>query len=367
MSKTCVIASSFSAVSDNETFLSVRRVGLPILAAIENAARTLAPAVKHIGKSHIFAAIRMASVALAAVLATAPIVTISVRAQVLPGTRSALVFYQLTPCRLVDTRGASGPLGGPTLAAEISRDFPLQSSNCGIPSGAIAYSLNVTAVPDGSLGYLTIWPTGQDRPLVSTLNAPTGAITANAAIVPAGTNGDVSVYVTNASDVILDVDGYFAPPGNTGLSYIYSNASLSGTYTVTMFSSDGGSIITPETFLGILDFDGDGNITSGTLNGASTTYGDNVQGTSGTTTNCPLSVTGKYSIASTALGTATLSFTGSSVSSGANADGIQLNGCLLVPPQISIGIGVAQQGSTLVFQMAPGVSNVNFWGSGSKQ
>jgi hypothetical protein len=93
----------------------------------------------------------------------------------------------------------------------------------------------------------------------------------------------------------------------------------------------------------------------------------NGEGASGTTTNCPLSATGNYSIANTALGTATLSFTGSSVSSAANADGIEVNGCLLVPPQISISIGVAQQGNTLVFQMAPGASNVNFWGSGSKQ
>ena len=41
---------------------------------------------------------------------------------------------------------------------------------------------------------------------------------ANAAIVPAGTGGDISVFVTNASDVVLDVNGYFAPPATGGLS-----------------------------------------------------------------------------------------------------------------------------------------------------
>jgi hypothetical protein len=134
------------------------------------------------------------------------------------GTPSALAFYPLTPCRIADTRNATGPLGGPSLSAKSSRAFPVQSSTCGIPSTAQAYSLNVTAVPHGSLGYLTTWPTGQPQPAVSTLNAPTGAITANAAIVPAGTGEEISIYVTNATDVVLDVNGYFAPPGTGGLS-----------------------------------------------------------------------------------------------------------------------------------------------------
>src|SRR5208283_5900587 len=43
-----------------------------------------------------------------------------------------------------------------------------------------------------------------------------GAVVANAAIVPAGTNGSTSVYVTNPTDVILDINGYFAPPGSPG-------------------------------------------------------------------------------------------------------------------------------------------------------
>ena len=134
------------------------------------------------------------------------------------GTASALAFYPVTPCRAVDTRNAAGALGGPSLAAGASRNFPLPSSNCNLPATAVAYSLNVTSVPQGPLNYLSLWPSGQSQPLVSTLNAPTGTVTANAAIVPAGSGGAVSVYVTNASDIVLDVDGYFAAPGAGGLS-----------------------------------------------------------------------------------------------------------------------------------------------------
>src|SRR5271170_1098462 len=125
------------------------------------------------------------------------------------GTSSALVFYPVTPCRIADTRGPGGPLGGPFLSARTNRAFPVLSSSCAIPSTAKAYSLNVTAVPHTTLNYLTIWPTGETQPNVSTLNSSTGAVVANAAIVPAGSSGDVSVYVYNDADVILDVNGYF--------------------------------------------------------------------------------------------------------------------------------------------------------------
>jgi len=134
-------------------------------------------------------------------------------------TGSTLAFYPLNPCRVVDTRWPNGPLGGPFLqGGAAGRDFPVTTSSCNIPSTALAYSFNFTAVPIGPLSYLTTWPAGQSQPYVSTLNAVTGVTTANAAIVAAGTGGDIDVYVTNPSHVIIDVNGYFAPPAPGGLS-----------------------------------------------------------------------------------------------------------------------------------------------------
>ena len=134
------------------------------------------------------------------------------------GSGGELAFYPLAPCRISDTRNAPGTNGGPRMAAGETRSIS-PSNVCGIPSTAQALSLNYTVVPPGPLGYLTTWPTGQTRPLVSTLNAPTGTIVANAAIVPTGSGGQVSIFVTNATDVIVDVNGYFAPPGTGGLSF----------------------------------------------------------------------------------------------------------------------------------------------------
>jgi hypothetical protein len=127
---------------------------------------------------------------------------------------TAQEFFSVTPCRVFDSRNANGPLGGPILAGQQTRHIPVLSSNCRLPAAAQAYSLNLTAIPQGPLGYLTTWPTGLSRPLVSTLNSYSGTVTANAAIVPAGTSGSVDVFVTDEADVVVDVDGYFAPPSS---------------------------------------------------------------------------------------------------------------------------------------------------------
>lgn len=127
-------------------------------------------------------------------------------------------FYPVAPCRAVDTRGQTGSLGGPTIGGAQSRQFPL-SGVCGLPASAVAYSLNITAVPDGPLGFLTVWPAGQAQPGVSTLNSVTGAIVANAAIVPAGVNGDIQVFATDPSHVVIDVNGYFGAAQGSGLSF----------------------------------------------------------------------------------------------------------------------------------------------------
>ncbi len=128
---------------------------------------------------------------------------------------STLAFFTIPdPCRVIDTRTSDGPLGGPYLIANQERDFPVLSSNCNIPAAAQAYSFNVTAVPHTRLGYLTVWPQGQSEPTASTLNATTGAVTANAAIVQAGGNGQIAVVANDDTDLVVDINGYFAPPGS---------------------------------------------------------------------------------------------------------------------------------------------------------
>jgi hypothetical protein len=132
---------------------------------------------------------------------------------------AALAFYPLTPCRVADTRDATAPLGGPSLAPQSIRSFPIQASPCGVPAAAQGYSLNFAAVPKGStLGFLTAWPAGQSQPLLASLNDPTGTVLANAVVVPAGAGGAVNVFTADNTDLVIDINGFFAPQGPGGLS-----------------------------------------------------------------------------------------------------------------------------------------------------
>jgi hypothetical protein len=125
-----------------------------------------------------------------------------------------LEFVPVNPCRVLDTRNDL------VLSSLSTREVPVPNSGCGVPQDAAAYSLNVTVVPRGSLGYLTAWPTGQPRPVVSTLNSLDGRIKANAAIVPAGASGSISIFVTDATEVILDINGYFVPPHSASMGFV---------------------------------------------------------------------------------------------------------------------------------------------------
>lgn len=150
------------------------------------------------------------------------------------------------------------------------------------------------------------------------------------------------------------------PPPVQAQTSTYSSSSLSGTYTVSIMEGEADAIVAPVTFLGNLVFDGAGNVSSGSITEAGTTYG-------GATVDCPLTATGKYTLGSDATGTATLTLAGAIVSPTANSNSAPVNGCYPVPAQVSLSIEAAQQGQMFAFQMAAGNGNVNFSGSGFKQ
>ncbi len=108
--------------------------------------------------------------------------------------QTALQFVAMTPCRLLDTRMGQPLQGGQPLT------IPVQG-HCNIPDTAQAYSFNVTVAPRGLLNYLTLWPDGQQQPVVSTMNSYDGRIKAVAAIIPAGLDGAIDAFATNTTDL----------------------------------------------------------------------------------------------------------------------------------------------------------------------
>jgi hypothetical protein len=122
-------------------------------------------------------------------------------------------FIPVVPCRIVDSRRTpDGPFNGPIMAAGETRSFDLNDGPCaGIPANVGAYSLNLTVANPAANGFLTVWPTGESRPLTSNVNYRAGINQANAAIVPAGTNDSVDIFMLQEGHVIIDINGYLKP------------------------------------------------------------------------------------------------------------------------------------------------------------
>jgi len=133
-------------------------------------------------------------------------------------------FHTLTPARILDTRTGNGApaalvLNGATL------DLPVVGRG-GVPAtGASAVVLNVTVTEPRAGGHLTVWPTGEPRPLASNLNVSERQTVANLVTVKVGREGKVSLYnAAGAGHLIADVAGWYGPSAAGGGSRFHSLA-----------------------------------------------------------------------------------------------------------------------------------------------
>lgn len=145
-----------------------------------------------------------------------------------------LPFIGIVPCRLVDTRIVTLPAhyGPPRLSAGAARSFVLTGqTHCSVPPAARAVSINVTAVSPAGNGNIRVYPADAAVPNVSTVNFRQGQNTANAAIVALAANGAVTALASVDTDLIIDVNGYFAAgssPWQVNSPVVYYNGGSVG-------------------------------------------------------------------------------------------------------------------------------------------
>jgi Cysteine-rich secretory protein family len=116
----------------------------------------------------------------------------------------------LTPARIMDTRtfhGGAGRFGVGTTVELPVRGFG------GVPADATAVTMNLTAVDPATEGFITAYPCG-DRPFVSSLNTYPLQTRPNLVMVPLSASGSVCLYSTVETDIVIDVNGYFATAGS---------------------------------------------------------------------------------------------------------------------------------------------------------
>ena len=193
----------------------------PHAAAVSALARQKSPCAT---PDQIYAAQRSTAIAMAypTDVAGAGLLDANAMMAALPDCTPTL-FHPLAPVRITDSRPSSqvGPFStpwGPGTTRDILVGGNLAS---GVPSNASAVVLNVTVTGTTGDSFLSLWPAGQARPTVSSLNWTAGVTIPNAVTVKLGSGanlGKVSIYnLTGNVDVIVDVAGYYldqATPGD---------------------------------------------------------------------------------------------------------------------------------------------------------
>jgi len=115
------------------------------------------------------------------------------------------------PARVLDTRpgpeqtGYTGtkPAAGTTVSLQVA-------GRAGVPlTGVAAVTMNVVIADADAAGFVTLWPSGQARPLAANLNAEgPGSTVANLVTVPLGPDGKVNLFTQNGGHLIADVSGW---------------------------------------------------------------------------------------------------------------------------------------------------------------
>jgi len=139
------------------------------------------------------------------------------------GATAALppTFQSLSPARLLDTRSGRTTVdaqfaGQGALGAQTELDL-IVGGRGGVPSGAAAVVLNVTATDTTTAGFLTAWPADATRPNASNINFVANETIPNLVISKLSADGKVALFNSQGStDVIADVLGWF--PATSGLT-----------------------------------------------------------------------------------------------------------------------------------------------------
>lgn len=121
------------------------------------------------------------------------------------GSAGRYAYVPVDPFRLADTRNSPGLtrlIAGSTLRV-------MAAGVGSVPAGARAVAANITVVDPSAAGFVTAWPC-DDRPLASSGNYRAGAIRPNAVAVAVSTSGDLCVFTQSATDVVIDITGYWS-------------------------------------------------------------------------------------------------------------------------------------------------------------
>lgn len=148
----------------------------------------------------------------------------------------------LAGCRILDTRQ---PGQGPALTGQTTRDVMIRGE-CGIPEEATGLQYRTTIVNPGAPGFVTLFPSDEARPVVSSLNFQAGEVVGAGGVVKLGAaEPSLSVFLATSppgamGDLVLDVTGYHV--ASRSMSVAARAASQARTYDRWTDLADGSAV-----------------------------------------------------------------------------------------------------------------------------
>lgn len=119
----------------------------------------------------------------------------------------------VAPSRLLDTREGNGAPAGTVGPGSVTR-LQITGRN-EVPAGIGAVVLNMTVTEPTAAGYITVYPTGVERPTASNLNMRPGQTVPNLVIAKVGADGAVNIFNSAGnSHLVADVVGWFRAAGD---------------------------------------------------------------------------------------------------------------------------------------------------------
>jgi len=129
-------------------------------------------------------------------------------------------YQPVVPARIADTRIGSG---GVRLGPGQSFDLQVAGQGGAPATGIQAAVLNVAVTNTTAVSFLTVYPTGEPRPVASNLNFGPGDTVANRTMTKLGAGGRVTVYnQAGSTDVIVDLGGTYTDASVAGVTGTYT-------------------------------------------------------------------------------------------------------------------------------------------------
>jgi hypothetical protein len=159
------------------------------------------------------------------------------------------VFHPISPVRVLDTRDGTG---GKHTKFTAGSTFNLQVTGSAIPTGASAVVVNLITVHSTAVSYLTVFPAGATRPLAAAMLVPVGGPANNMATSALSAAGQMAIYDNGTTvDVIVDVEGYYAPSVAVGPSGYQGWIVANDSETVDSYASNGLAVTVTNSDIGI--------------------------------------------------------------------------------------------------------------------